>query len=133
MCLPLKTERSMYIIFLCSVLSLCFFSSSILMVTLSLFFFFLSVCVCVCTFVLFLRPNPSNRMTEIHTFRSISRFHSSVFFLSTLSFPYLLVYTSTEINQNKKKKGDEITIRDSFKITYSYDHFLVIVSVWFYE
>ena len=95
----------MYIIFLCSV-----------SLSLSLFFFkleysngdslSLSLSLSLCTFVFFLRPNPSDRMTEKSTRFDLSHISTAMFFsLVTLFFflSYVFIPQLKLMSERKKK------------------------------
>ena len=105
MCLPLSIHREVnvyYIPLFCLSLSLCFFlNSSILMATLSL-----SLSLSLCTFVFFLRPNPSDRMTEKSTRFDLSHISTAIFFsLVTLFFflSYVFIPQLKLMSERKKK------------------------------
>ena len=113
MCLPpFHTQRGQCILY-SSVLSLSlsvfFLNSSILMATLSLsllFFLSLSLSLSLCTFVFFLRPNPSNRMTEKSTRLDLSHITTAMFFfLVTLFFflSYVFIPQLKLMSERKKK------------------------------
>ena len=105
MCLPpFHTQRGQCILY-SSVLSLSlsvfFLNSSILMATLSL-----SLSLSLCTFVFFLRPNPSDRMTEKSTRFDLSHISTAMFFsLVTLFFflSYVFIPQLKLMSERKKK------------------------------
>lgn len=108
---PFHTQRGQCIsyssVLFCLSLSLCFFfHSSIIMATLSLSLYSFFFSLCVCTFVFFLRPNPSNRMTEKSTRFDLSHISTAMFFsLVTLFFflSYVFIPQLKLMSERKKK------------------------------